>query len=132
MATVPPVESDADLLTFFSPDEFGTEAVITSGSGDIPVSGIMDTMADAERPGANSRSGSSPFLVGATDAKIQRLQFTTPFAPIASVRAEDRMNIPALRSDGTPNNAAGNYAGDYRIRDIQRDGEVCRLLLNKA
>ena len=118
---MPPIESDADLAAFFSADEFGTAGVVSTESGQIPVSGIMDTMADNDRPGANSRSNSSPFIVGSADATIQRIQFVTRFSVVSSVRAEDTLNIPA-----------GAYAGNYRIRDIQRDGEVCRLLLNKA
>ena len=118
---MPPIESDADLAAFFSADECGTAGVVSTQSGSIPVSGIMDTMADNDRPGANARSGSSPFMVGAADATIQRIQFLTPFSPVASVRPEDTLTI-----------AAGKYAGTYRIRDIQRDSEVCRLLLNKA
>ena len=118
---MPPVETDADLTTFFSADEFGTAGVVSTKSGQINVVGIMDIAADHDRPGANSRSGSSPFVVGSADATIHRIQFVTRFSVVSSVRAEDTLNIPA-----------GVYAGNYRIRDIQRDGEVCRLLLNKA
>jgi hypothetical protein len=114
------VESDADLLGFFDPTEFGTEAVIAAVSGPIEFAGIIDSEAGSDRPGSNSRSGSSPFLTGAADAKIQTIQMMTPFAPVSDARAEDTLTI-----------AAGPYAGAYRIRDIQRDGEVCRLLLNK-
>jgi hypothetical protein len=118
---VPPVESDADLAAFFNGDEFADEGVVSTQAGQIPVSGIIDIEADDERPGANSRSSSSPFMAGAADATIHRIQFMTQFAPVASVRPEDTLQIPS-----------GKYAGNYRIRDIQRDGEVCRLLLNKA
>lgn len=118
---MPPIESASDLAAYFSPDEFGVDGVVSTQSGTIPVSGIMDVAADNDRPGANARSGSSPFMVGVADATIHRLQFMTQFAPVAAVRAEDTLQI-----------TAGQYAGNYRIRDIQRDGEVCRLLLNKA
>jgi PP-loop superfamily ATP-utilizing enzyme len=121
VATVPPIESDADLAAFFNGDEFAAEGVVSTQGGDVVVSGIIDTEADNDRPGANARSSSSPFITGAADATIQIIQYLTQFAPLSQARPDDAISI-----------TTGKYAGSYRIRDIQRDGEVCRLLLNKA
>lgn len=115
------IESESDLLAFFAPAEFGTLAVIQSDAGDITVSGIMDTMAEEERPGANSRSGSSSFIIGASDVATQTLQFVTAWHLVANVHAENVLTIQS-----------GVHAGQYRIKEPpQRDGEICRLQLNK-
>lgn len=110
------IESPADLAAFFSSDEFATEAVI-AGVG--AVSGIIDAVAESERPGGNSRSGSSTWIVGAADFSVSKLQFTTSWGSVSRVVPEDELSI-----------AAGAYAGTYRVKDIQRDGEICRLILN--
>jgi len=115
------VESESDLMGFFDAGEFGTAASIQTRTEVIPsVFGIASTSYDNDRPGANSQSGTSPFLAGAADAGIQRTQFLTPFAPVSTVRPEDTLTI-----------SAGEYTGVYRIKDIQRDGALVRLILNK-
>ena len=110
------IESPADLAAFFSADEFATVAVI-AGVG--AVSGIIDSAAESDRPGGNARSGSSTWIVGAADFSVTRLQFTAPWPAVSGVVPECDLSI-----------AAGPYAGTYRVKDIQRDGEICRLILN--
>lgn len=115
------VESAADLASFFNPDEFGVEATLRTNAGDVTIIGIPDSEAQTERPGENSRSSASPFLVGAADFRAQHLQFHTPFLPVAHAKAEDVLII-----------LSGIFAGEYRIRaPIERDGDQCRILLNK-
>jgi len=111
------IETDADLAAFFSPDEFADLASIDGVAQ--PVSGIASTMADQQRAGATSGSSMGSWLVGAADLSIQRLQFTTAWAPAAAVEVEAGMTIQT-----------GRYAGTYRIKDIQRDGEIVRLVLS--
>lgn len=110
------VESDYDLDAFFQPEEFGLIALV----GGVPVPGVMDTMADDQRPGATANSSMGSFLVGAADATIQKLQFTCRWSLVASVAVETSLVIES-----------GEFAGTYRIKDIQRDSQICRLMLNK-
>ena len=59
--------------------------------------------------------------MGAADLRVQALQFHTPFSPVAHAKTEDTLII-----------LSGIFAGEYRIRaPIERDGDQCRLLLNK-
>lgn len=109
------VESYEDLALFFDTSDFGTEATINGGT----IVGIIDSAAATDRPGANSRSSASPWIAGAADVSITRLQFATTWHSVSAVKAEDTLTI-----------AAGAYAGSYRVKDIQRDGELCRLILN--
>lgn len=116
------VESSDDMMAFFSPEEFGEKAVIHSATVDLEIIGIPDTMAETQRPGDTANSGRSPFLAGAADFTMQELQFTTPFVFVHQAEAAAENTLTIL---------AGIYAGEYRIKDIQRDGEICRLMLNK-
>jgi hypothetical protein len=61
----------------------------------------------------------SAFVAGTADVTINKIQFLTEFSPITSAKPEDTLTIPE-----------GSYAGTYRIREILRDGEMCKLLLN--
>lgn len=116
------VESEAELMSFFSPDEFGEEATLRTGTGDHPVTGHPDTMAETAKPGGVQNSSRGAFTTGAADFTVQELQFMTDSGRVAAsgAKREDTLIIQA-----------GRYAGQYRIKDIQSDGAVCRLLLNK-
>lgn len=111
------VESDDELAAFFSGDEFADQATITGVTGDV--SGIMDTYHDQQRPGGTSNSTMGAFMVGAADMSIQTHQFTTAWSRVSSVALDSTLTI-----------ASGRYAGAYRIKDKQRDGEIVRLMLN--
>lgn len=111
------IETAADLAAFFNPNEFADLAIIDGVAQ--PVGGIMTTAADQQRAGATSGSSMGSWLVGAADLSIQTLQFITPWAPVSAVQVEATMTIPQ-----------GRYAGTYRVKDIQRDGEIVRLVLS--
>lgn len=116
------VESAADLEGFFNPNEFGAEALLITGAGSFPVAGIPDSFAEEDRLGATSNSSRSPFLAGAADFSVTELQFQLPWHSVlaAGAVAEDSLQI-----------TTGTYAGLYRIKEVKRDGEQCRLMLNK-
>jgi hypothetical protein len=110
----------ADLATFFNADEFGVFAVIGLPAGDLQISGVASTLAEHERPGGNSSSSLGAFMVGAADFNLQATHFLTPWAPVATARPECLLTI-----------STGNHAGQWRVRDIQRDGDIARLILNE-
>ena len=109
---------DDDQGAFFDADEFATEATISGVTG--PVLGIVDTYHDQQRPGGTTNSSMGSFVVGAADVSIQPHQFTTRWALVAAVPVDATLTI-----------AAGPYAGEWRIKTKQRDGEIARLILNK-
>lgn len=111
-----PVESSDDLAGFFNPDEFGDEAAC-EGSGLV---GIASAYHDQQRPGATSNSSMGSFMVGAADVSITTHKFTTPWPLPSTVAVEKTITIQT-----------GKLAGEYRIKDIQRDGDIVRLMLNK-
>lgn len=111
-----------DLSIFTNPDEFGVFAVVgLPGNGTARVSGIASTSADMERPGSNSNSGRGSFLAGAADVRMARTQFLTAWAPVAAAVVECSLAIES-----------GPYAGAYRVRDIERDGDMARFTLQKS
>lgn len=116
------VESAADLEGFFNPNEFGAEALLITGTGEHPVTGIPDSFAEDDRLGATSNSSRSPFLAGAADFSLTELQFHLSWPSVlgAGAVAEDTLQI-----------LTGTYAGLYRVKEVKRDGEQCRLMLNK-
>lgn len=116
-----PVETADDLAAFTNPNEFGVAAVVQTLAGSIEITGITDAIAEIDRPGMNSNSGMSAFVAGAADVNISKIQFLTAYAPVASVVPDDTLTI-----------SEGSYAGTYRIREIPRDGEFCRFLVNRA
>lgn len=109
----------ADLAIFFSPADFGDEAVIQLPGGDLPITGNGSVYAERERPGSNTNSGIGAFMVGAADLNLRRAQFMTAWLPVATAVPECRLTIPA-----------GDLAGTWRVREIQRDGDIARLILN--
>lgn len=109
------VETAADLAAFTNPDEFGVVAIWNG----VSITGIPDTFHLKERPGENSRSSISSYIAAAADVSSQVIQFLTAWGPISAVAQDDTLTI-----------TGGDHAGAYRIRDIQRDGEMCRLMLN--
>lgn len=116
------IESAADLEGFFNPNEFGAEALLITGAGEFPVTGIPDSFAEDDRLGSTSKSGRSPFMAGAADFSLTELQFQLPWHHVvaAGVVAENSLQI-----------ITGTYAGLYRVKEVKRDGEQCRLMLNK-
>ena len=114
------IESASDLAAFFDPAEFGAAAVIELPGGPLAIVGNPSTHALRERPGSNTNSSMGSFMLGAADFNLQAVQFMTPWAPIAGAQSECLLTIEA-----------GEYAGVWRVRDIQRDGSVARLILNK-
>lgn len=116
------VETAADLEGFFNPSEFGEEALLITGTGSHPVTGIPDSFAEDDRLGSTSKSGRSPFMAGAADFSLTELQFQLPWHSVLSAGAiaDDSLQI-----------ITGTYAGLYRVKEVKRDGEQCRLMLNK-
>ncbi len=116
------IESPAELMAFFSADEFAESATILNVAGSHPITGNFDTMAEIGRPGSTQNSGRTPFLAGAADFSVSELQFTTDWWRVQAAQTahEDVLDVPA-----------GPHAGQYRIKDIQRDGDICRLMLNR-
>ena len=112
------VESQADLAAFINTDEFADSALLHVLGGPLPVRGIVDTYADSERPGGTSRSSISSWVVGAADIRTQPLQFTGLWGQLQQAGPEGALEI-----------TSGDYAGTYRIVDVQRDGALCRLML---
>jgi hypothetical protein len=110
------VETADELAAFMSPDTFG---VFASCEG-ARFTGLADCYHDHQRPGATSNSTMGAFMVGAADVSIVTHQFTTTWPLAASVGVEKTLTIES-----------GSLAGDYRIKDIQRDGDIVRLMLNK-
>lgn len=115
------VESNADLMAFFSTDEFAENAIIRTAAGDTPVTGHPDVMSDTDKPGGRKGSTMSPFMSGAAEFTIQEFQFLTQaeIVEAAGTKLDDTLII-----------STGDQAGTYRIKDINRDGGLCRLLLN--
>lgn len=115
------IESDAELMAFFSADEFAEAAVIQNVAGDHPITGNFDTMAEPSTPGGTQNSSRGPFMSGAADFSVTELQFTTDTWRVtdAGTSAEDVLVV-----------ATGRYAGQYRIKEIKPDGDICRLMLN--
>lgn len=111
------VEQAADRAAFTNPDEFGVIAIL----GGKNITGIPDTFANVERPAANSRSSVNPYMVQAVDISTNIIQFLTEWKNAKTAVMGDTLSI-----------TDGDYAGDYEICDIQRDGEFCRLILNIA
>lgn len=116
------VESAADLAGFFNPNEFAEEATIITGTGSFPVTGIPDSFAEADRLGSTSNSSRSPFLAGAADFSVTELQFHLPWHSVVAAGAVAENSLQIM---------TGTYAGLYRIKEVKRDGEQCRLMLNK-
>jgi hypothetical protein len=110
-----------DLAAFTNPGEFGVDAVIATSSGSVSVTGIPDAIADTERMAATSQSGRSAFSVGAADSSITKLQFLTHWHLLSGVKPEDVLTIED-----------GDFAGDYRIKQILRDGDMALLRMNNA
>ena len=110
------VESPDELASFFSADEFGAFAVCEG----FRAQGIPDAYHDDQRPGATTNSSMGAFMVGAADMNLSTHQFTTTWPLPTAWGLEKTLTIEA-----------GEYAGTYRIKDIQRDGSVVRLMLNK-
>lgn len=115
------LDLNADMAAFFHPSEFGAAAVIALPGGDLDIIGTPSTMAEQERPGSNSGSSNNSFLVGVADVRLHIVQFLTPWAPVATAQAECLLTIQE-----------GDHAGTWRVRDIQRDGDIARLILNQA
>lgn len=110
------VESPDDFAAFTNPEEFG---VFASCEGQR-FTGLFDTFHDHQRPGGTSNSTMGSFMVGAADVSITVHQFTTGWPLADSVAVEKSLVIES-----------GPGAGTYRIKDIQRDGDLVRLMLNK-
>lgn len=116
-------DSAEELGAFFSTDEFAENATLTTGAGEFALTGIPDVLSDVAKPGGIQNSSRSPFLTGAAEFSIQEFQFLTSSASVrsASAKMEDKLTI-----------LTGSYAGVYRVKDINHDGAICRLLLNKS
>lgn len=109
-----------DLATFFNADEFGDSAVIELPGGvSQPVVGNASTYADSERAGKNSNSSINAFMTGVADINVRRAQFMTAWHLVSGAAPECRLTI-----------STGDHAGVWRVREIQRDGDIARLILN--
>lgn len=116
------VESDLDLAAFFSPDEFGANCILRpkAGGADIPFSGIVSKYHAQARLGATSNSSISPFQIGAADVNLTACKVLARWSVIGTAKADDTVIVES-----------GEFAGEYRVRDPQQDGMICRLVLNK-
>lgn len=112
----------ADLATFFNTDEFGVAATVSLLGGSIDITGNASTYAHQklERPGSNNGSGFGTFIAGATEFNMHGTQFMTAWRT-----AYDGLTECPLTIHG------GDYAGQWRIRIIERDGDIARMILNK-
>lgn len=107
-----------ELAAFFA--DFAEDAIIHTAAGDFPVTGIPDVLADNMRPGGVSDSNTSPFISARAEFTIQEFQFLTTAEQAAPASLEDTLEI-----------TTGNHVGHYRIKDLNRDGGLCRILLNR-
>lgn len=107
-----------ELIAFFS--DFAEDAIIHTAAGDLTITGIPDVVADNVRPGGVSDSNTSPFISARAEFTIQEYQFLTTAEQAAPASLEDTLEI-----------ATGGYVGQYRIKDMNRDGGLCRILLNR-
>ena len=114
------IDFSSDLAVFFNPTEFGDEATIALPDCFATVHGTASTYALRERPGSNTNSSMGSFMLGAADFNLQAVQFLTAWGPVAAAQAECELTINT-----------GPHAGEWRVRDIQRDGDIARLILNK-
>lgn len=116
------IESPDELMAFFSAGEFAEAATILNVAGSHPITGNFDSAADLQRPGGTTNSSRSAFITGAAEFSVHELQYTTDWWRVqaAQVAQEDVLDVPA-----------GKHAGQYRIKDIQRDGDIVRLMLNR-
>lgn len=116
------VETPAELDGFFSPDEFGELATLRTKLGTFDLPGHPDAFAASAKPGGTQNSSRSPFTTGAAEFSVTELQFMCAASKVAGAGAvaEDTLTI-----------TTGDYSGDYRIKNINRDGAICRLLLSK-
>lgn len=110
----------ADLQTFFNPNEFSSAATITLPGGTADITGTASTYTQRERAASNTNSGISQFMVGAADFNLRSAQFMTAWAPVATAQPECQLVI----SDG-------DHAGTWRVRAIERDGDIAVLVLNQ-
>jgi len=110
------VESPDDFAAFMNPEDFG---VFASCEGQR-FTGIFDTFHDQQRPGGTSNSTMGSFMVGAADMSLTVYQFTTGWPLAAGVGVEKTLTVED-----------GSDAGNYRIKDIEREGGMVRLMLNK-
>lgn len=110
------VESPDDLASFTTPDEFGC---FVSCQG-VRFQAIVDRHHDQERPAATTNSSIGAFNVGAADVNL------TVYEALVTVPLPD---VVAVEKTLTVED--GPFAGNYRVRDIQRDGVCTLLLLNK-
>lgn len=117
------IESPDELMAFFSADEFAESATILNIAGSHPITGNFDTMADVQRPGGTTNSSRSPFITGAAEFSVYDLQYTTDWWRVqaAQTAQEDVLDVAT----------GSRHAGQYRIKDIQRDGDIVRLMLNR-
>ena len=115
------LDLNADLAAFFHPSEFGASATVVLPGGAVDITGTPSTYAEQERPGSNTNSGNNSFLVGVAELRIHVVQFLTPWAAVATAKPECLLTIHE-----------GDHAGAWRVRDIQRDGDIARLILNQA
>ena len=110
------VESPDDFAAFMNPDEFGVFASCEGQRFAV----IFDTFHDQQRPGGTSNSTMGSFMVGAADVSLTVYQATTGWPLAPGVAVEKTLTIES-----------GPDAGNYRIKDIERDGAMVRLMLNK-
>jgi hypothetical protein len=110
------VETPDDLAAFTSPDEFGDFVLCEA----VPFQAIVDRFHDQQRPAGTTNSSMGSFMVGAADMSITTYQalVTVPLPTVVAV--EKTLSV-----------TSGPHAGDYRIKDIQRDGVCTLLILNK-
>ena len=111
----------ADLATFFNPAEFGSNAVVALPFGGLQITGNVSKYAlqRMERPGSNGNSGFGAFLAGTAEFNMHGTQFMTAWLP----QYENLTECPLTIQDG-------DYAGEWVIRFIERDGDVARMILN--
>jgi hypothetical protein len=114
------LETATDLAAFTDPNEFGVSCVLHAAAGDVPFTAIVASHHESSRVGGNNNSSISPFHVGIADMNMSSIRALATWSVVSMVKPNDRMTV-----------LAGDYAGEYRVRDPQRDGAICRMMINK-
>lgn len=114
------MDTKADLAIFFS--DFGDSATVALPGGDKPIVGNVSTWAreKMERPGGNNNSGWNSFAANNVEINMHGSQMLTAWLPAYDGLAECPLTIHS-----------GDFAGQWTIRIVERDGDIARFLLNK-
>ena len=109
------IETDADRLAFFSPEDFGSTATITPDAGPArTVSGIYDA-AHLTRGVTQSNGYDNQAEIGSGK-------------PVFHARSSDLAGIKSGRAAVAIHDEAGTLIGNFTVHDVRADGTGLTLL----